>query len=64
MVLMVTLEKRTISYLSVWVPEFSQMKGEYDTIMNDEDSANRINHFRALHDAHREMFLKVTNNEI
>lgn len=40
------------------------MKGEYDTIMNDEDSANRINHFRALHDAHREMFLKVTNNEI
>ena len=40
------------------------MKGEYGTIMNDEDSANRINHLRALHDALREMFLKVTNNEI
>ena len=64
MVLMVTLEKRTISYLSVSVPEFSQMNGEYGTIMNDADSANRINHLRALHDALRETFLKVTNNEI
>ena len=61
---MVTLEKRTISYVSVSVPKFSQIKGEYGTIMNDEDSANRINHLRALHDALPEMFLKVTNNEI
>ena len=45
-------------------PEFSQMKGEYGTIMNDADSANCINHLRVLHDAIRETFLKVTNNEI
>ena len=44
---------------------FSQMKPENDTILDDVDSANRINfvHLRALHDALRETFLKVTYNE-
>ena len=44
----VTLEKRTISYLSVSVrirviDPFSQMKREYNTILDDADSANRNN---------------------
>ena len=46
--LVVTLEKRTISYLSVSarirvIDPFSQMKREYDTIFDDADSANRNN---------------------
>ena len=68
---MVTLEKRTISRLSVSarirvIDPFSQMKREYNTILDDADSANRNNvlsHPRALHDALRETFLKVINNE-
>ena len=44
----VTLEKRTISYLSVSarirvIDPFSQMKREYNTILDDADSANRNN---------------------
>ena len=60
---MVTLEKRTIPYLSVSVrirviDPFSQMKQEYNTTLDDADSANRNNssHLRALHDALREQF--------
>ena len=60
---MVTLEKRTISYLSVSVrfrviDPFSEMKREYNTILDDADSANRNNlsHLRALHDPLRETF--------
>ena len=46
--LVVTLEKRTISYLSVSarirvIDPFSQIKREYDTIFDDADSANRNN---------------------
>ena len=46
--LVVTLEKRTIPYLSVSarireIDPFSQMKREYDTILDDADSANRNN---------------------
>ena len=46
--LVVTLEKRTISYLSVSarirvIDPFSQMKREYNTILDDADSANRNN---------------------
>ena len=45
---MVTLEKRTISYPSVLarirvIDQFSQMKQEYNTILDDADSANRNN---------------------
>ena len=45
---MVTLEKRTISYLSVSVrirviDLFSQMKRQYNTILHDADSANSNN---------------------
>ena len=65
--LVVALEKRTVSYLSVsariWVIDpFSQMKRGYNTILDDADSANRNNfsHLRVLHDALRETFLKVT----
>ena len=47
------------------IDPFSQMKREYNTILDDADSANRNNfvpyHLRALHDAFRETFLKVTN---
>ena len=46
--------------------QFSQMKRGYNTILDDADAANRNNflsHLRALHDALRETFLKVTNNE-
>ena len=48
------------------IDPFSQMKPENDTILDDVDSANSINfvHLRALHDALRENFLKVTYNEI
>ena len=61
---MVTLEKRTISYLSVsaWIrviDPFSQMKREYNTILDDADSANRINFVLSqsfIHDALRETF--------
>ena len=43
---MVTLEKRTIWYLSVSarirvIDPFSQMKRKYDTILDDTVSANR-----------------------
>ena len=43
-------EKRTISYLSVLarigvIDPFSQMKREYNTILDDADSANRNNCF-------------------
>ena len=46
--LVVTLEKRTISYLSVSarirvIDPFSQMKREYIAILEDADSANRNN---------------------
>ena len=46
--LVVTLEKRTISYLSVSVRirvivPFNQMKREYNTILDDVNSANRLN---------------------
>ena len=46
--LIVTLEKRAISYLSVLsrirvIDPFSQMKREYGTILEDGDSANRVN---------------------
>ena len=46
--LVVTLEKRTISYLSVSarirvIDPFSQMKREYNTILDDTDSANSNN---------------------
>ena len=46
--LVVHLEKRTIPYLSVSarirvIAPFSQMKREYNTILDDADSANRNN---------------------
>ena len=69
--LVVTLEKWTIPYLSVSarisvIDPFNQIKREYNTILDDADSANRItlSHLRALHDALRQTFLKVTNNEM
>ena len=45
---MVTLEKRTIPYLSVSarisvIDPFNQIKREYNTILDDADSANRNN---------------------
>ena len=45
---MITLEKRAISYLSVSarirvIDPFSQIKREYNTILDDPDSANRNN---------------------
>ena len=43
---------------------FNQIKREYNTILDDADFANRNNFVpsgRALHDALRETFLKVTN---
>ena len=44
---------------------FSQMKRDYNMILDDADSANRtLSLLRALYDALRETFLKVTNNEI
>ena len=49
------------------IDPFSQMKREYNTILDDADSANRLitlSHLRALHDAFRETFLKVTNTDI
>ena len=69
---MVTLEKRTISYLSVlaWIrviDPFSQMKREYDTILDVMQTLRivlTLSHLRALHDTLRETFLKVTDNEI
>ena len=48
------------------IDPLSQMKREYNTTLDDADSANRNNvfsHLRALHDALRETFLKVINNE-
>ena len=44
---MVTLEKRTMSYLSVSaqirvIDPFSQMKREYNMILDEADSANPI----------------------
>lgn len=46
--LVITLEKRTISYLSVlaWIrviAPFSKIKQENDRILDDEESGNRIN---------------------
>ena len=46
--LLVTLEKRTISYFFVSarirvIDPFNQMKREYNTILDDADSANRNN---------------------
>ena len=46
--LVVTLEKRTISYLSVSarirvIDPFNQMKQEYSTILDDADASNRNN---------------------
>ena len=67
---MVTQERRTMSYLSVSarmrvIVSFSQMKQEYNKTLDDADSANRsLSLLRALYDALRETFLKVTNNEI
>ena len=69
---MVTLEKRTISYLSVlaWIrviDPFSQMKREYDTILDVMQTLRivlTLSHLRALHDTVRKTFLKVTDNEI
>ena len=69
---MVTLEKRTISYLSVlaWIrviDPFSQMKREYDTILDVMQTLRivlTLSHLRALHDTLRETFLEVTDNEI
>ena len=44
---------------------FSQMKRDYNMILDDADSANRtLSLLRAIYDALRETFLKVTNNEI
>ena len=69
--LVVTLEKRTISYLSVSVRirvivPFNQMKREYNEILDDVTLriVLTLSHLRALHDALRETFLKVTNNEM
>ena len=69
--LVVTLEKRTISYLSVSVRirvivPFNQMKREYNEILDDVTLriVLTLSHLRALHDALRENFLKVTNNEM
>ena len=44
----------------------SQMKREYHSILDDADSANRVNFVpsQSLHDALWETFLKVTNNEM
>ena len=55
---MVTLEKRTISYLSVsarirMIDPFSQIKREYNTISDDADSANRNNF------SHHDAFLET-----
>ena len=61
---MVILEKRTISYLSVTarirvIDQFSQMKREYNTILDDADSSNRNNFVLSqsftVHDALREV---------
>ena len=69
--LVVTLEKRTISYLSVSVRirvivPFNQMKREYNEILDDVTLriVLTLSHLSALHDALRETFLKVTNNEM
>ena len=78
---MVTLEKRTISYLSVSarirvIDPFTQMKREYNNnkknnkynkILDDADLlriAFTLTLLRALHDALRETFFEVTNNEM
>ena len=69
---MVTLEKRTISYLSVSarirvIDPFAQMKREYNTILDDADVLRivfTLSLLRALHDSLREIFFKVTNNEM
>ena len=69
---MVTLEKRTISYLSVSarirvVNPFTQVKREYNTILDDADLLQivfTLSHLRTLHDALRETFFKVTNDEM
>ena len=50
--LVVTLEKRSISYLSVSarirvIDPFSQMKREDNTILDDADSANRNNYVQS-----------------
>ena len=58
---MVPLEKRTILYLSVSarirvIDPFNQMKREYNTILDDADSAKRNNFVQSqsFHDALRE----------
>ena len=69
---MVTLEKRTISYLSVSarirvIDPFTLMKREYNTILDDADVLRivfTLSLLRALHDSLRETFFKVTNNEM
>ena len=78
---MITLEKRTISYLSVSarirvIDPFTQMKREYNNnkknnkynkILDDADLlriAFTLSLLRALHDALRETFFEVTNNEM
>ena len=69
---MVTLEKRTISYLSVSarirvIDPFTQLKREYNTILDDADVLRivfTLSLLRALHDSLREIFFKVTNNEM
>ena len=65
---MVTLEKRTISHLSVSarirvIDPFSEMKGEYNTILDNADLVNRNNvvQSQSFTDPLRETFLKVTN---
>ena len=66
---MVTLEKQAISYLSVSarirvIDPFTQMKREYNTILDDADVLRivfTLSLLRALHDVLRETFLRVTN---
>ena len=49
------------------IDPFSQMKREYNTILDDADLLRivfSLTLLRALHDALRETFFEVTNNEM
>jgi len=46
------------------IDPFSQMKREYNTILDDADFVLTLSYLKPLHDALRETFLKVTNNEM
>ena len=49
------------------IDPFTQMKREYNTILDDADLlriAFSLSLLRALHDALRETFFEVTNNEM